>query len=78
MCGVDLKKDVIDYCNSVAKRQGFTGLRFVSGNINEFEPPLCPDMVISLHACDIATDIVLYNAIRWKTGVILSTPCCHH
>ena len=78
MCGVDLKADVIDYCNSVAKRQGFTGLRFVSGNINEFEPPLRPDMVISLHACDIATDIVLYNAIRWKTGVILSTPCCHH
>ena len=78
MYGVDLKRDVIDYCNEAAKRQGFENLRFVSGNINEYDPPEAPDMVISLHACDIATDIVLYNAARWKSRVILSTPCCHH
>ncbi|MCI8387636.1 MAG: SAM-dependent methyltransferase [Clostridiales bacterium] len=78
MYGVDLKQDVIEYCNEAAKRQGFKNLQFVSGNINEYDPPEAPDMIISLHACDIATDIVLYNAIRWKARVILSTPCCHH
>ncbi len=78
MYGVDLKADVIEYCNSVATRQGFENLKFVSGNINEYLPPEAPDMVISLHACDIATDIVLANAVKWGAGVILSTPCCHH
>ncbi len=78
MWGVDLKQDVIEYCNAAAKRQNFTNLQFVSGNINEYLPPEKPDMVISLHACDIATDIVLANAIKWGAGIILSTPCCHH
>ncbi len=78
MYGVDLKADVIEYCNAAAKRQNFTNLCFVSGNINDYQPPEVPDMVISLHACDIATDIVLANAIRWQAGIILSTPCCHH
>jgi len=78
MYGVDLKADVIDYCNDVAKRVGFDDLLFVSGNINEYVPPEPADMVISLHACDIATDIVLANAVKWGAKVILSTPCCHH
>ena len=78
MYGVDLKADVIDFCNKAAARQGFEKLKFVPGNINEYTPPKKPDMVISLHACDIATDIVLYNSIRWQAGIILSTPCCHH
>ncbi|MBQ2765616.1 MAG: SAM-dependent methyltransferase [Clostridia bacterium] len=78
MYGVDLKADVIEYCNAAAKRQNFTELKFVSGNINEYQPPEAPDMVISLHACDIATDIVLANAVKWGAGIILSTPCCHH
>jgi len=78
MYGVDLKADVIEYCNAAAVRCHFDNLRFVSGNINAYDPPEPPDMVISLHACDIATDIVLYNAIRWQAGIILSTPCCHH
>lgn len=76
--GVDLKSDVVAYCADVAKRLGFKNLRFVSGNINEYRPEKAPDMVISLHACDIATDIVLANAVKWGTTVILSTPCCHH
>ncbi len=78
MYGVDLKADVIKYCSEVAKRVDFDNLSFVSGNINEYEPPEAPDMVISLHACDIATDIVLANAVKWGAGIILSTPCCHH
>lgn len=78
MYGVDLKADVIEYCNHVAKRQNFEHLKFVFGNINEYVPPEHPDMVISLHACDIATDIVLANAVKWGAGIILSTPCCHH
>ncbi len=78
MYGVDLKEDVIEYCNAAAKRQNFENLCFVGGNINDYQPPEAPDMVISLHACDIATDIVLANAIKWNAKIILSTPCCHH
>ncbi len=76
--GVDLKSDVVAYCTEVATRLSFKNLYFVSGNINEYRPEKSPDMVISLHACDIATDIVLANAVKWGTTVILSTPCCHH
>lgn len=78
MWGVDLKQDVIDYCSGAAARQGFDNLKFVGGNINKYVPPERPDMVISLYACDIATDIVLANAVKWRAGIILSTPCCHH
>lgn len=78
MTGVDLKPDVIAECSDVAKRLGFDGLEFICGDINDYKPSVAPSLVISLHACDIATDIVLNNAARWKTDVILSTPCCHH
>lgn len=76
--GVDRKQDVIEYCDSIAKKLGFSGMHFVAGDILEFEMPRKPDMVISLHACDIATDIVLAGACRFGAKVILSTPCCHH
>ena len=78
MTGVDLKKDVIEYCNGVAEKLGFDGLEFVWGDIKKYETEKKPDLVISLHACDIATDIVLEKATEWNTPVILSTPCCHH
>lgn len=78
MTGVDLKKDVIEYCNDVAEKLGFDGLEFVWGDIRKYETDKLPDLVISLHACDIATDIVLEKATEWNTPVILSTPCCHH
>lgn len=78
MTGVDLKQDVIDYCSSVAIRLGFEGLEFVCGDITKYEPDVKPDLVISLHACDTATDIVLEKAAEWEAKVILSTPCCHH
>jgi hypothetical protein len=76
MTGVDLKRDVIEYCSDVASRLGYNGLNFVCGDINEFAPDTEPDLVVSLHACDIATDIVLRYAADHNAGVILSTPCC--
>lgn len=78
MVGVDLKEDVIDYCNGICELLGFDGLRFVCGDITKYTPEQSPELVISLHACDTATDIVLGKAIEWNSRVILSTPCCHH
>lgn len=75
---VDLKEDVIEYCNSVAERLGYDGLHFIAGDINDFEPVTAPDLTVSLHACDIATDIVLAKAVKSGSRVIMSTPCCHH
>ena len=78
MTGVDLKPDVVEHCNAVAKAVGFDGLEFICMDVNDYEPKELPSLVISLHACDIATDIVLCKAASWNTDVILSTPCCHH
>ena len=78
MTGVDLKKDVVEYCNSVSAKLGFDGLEFIWGDIKKYQTECTPDLVISLHACDLATDIVLEKATEWSTPVILSTPCCHH
>ncbi len=75
---VDLKEDVIEYCSSVAKKIGYEGLNFIAGDINDFIPKTTPDLTVSLHACDIATDIVLAKAVRSGSRVIMSTPCCHH
>ena len=75
---VDLKKDVIKYCGDVAEKIGYEGLNFVSGDINDFKIKRAPDLTVSLHACDIATDIVLAKGIDSKSRVIMSTPCCHH
>lgn len=78
MRGVDLKADVIAYCSDVAKKLGFDGLEFSVGDINDYAVTKHPNLVISLHACDIATDIVIDKAIALAADVILSTPCCHH
>lgn len=78
MTGVDLKPDVIAYCADVARELGFTGLEFVCGDVRAYESPKKPELVISLHACDTATDLVLEKAEAWGARVILSTPCCHH
>ena len=77
MYGVDLKRDVIEYCAEVTKKLGYTDLEFICDDISNFDRGT-PDLVISLHACDIATDIVLGYAINHSAKVILSTPCCHH
>ncbi len=78
MTGVDLKADVIEYCQSVADKLGFSGLEFLCGDVNLYDTDDKVNMVVSLHACDIATDIVIDKAIEWQADVILSTPCCHH
>lgn len=74
---MDLKEDVIRYCRGVAEAVGFSGMRFAVGDIRLTPKTPVPDLVISLHACDIATDIVLDTAIELGAKVILSTPCCH-
>jgi len=78
MTGVDLKPDVMEYCNSAAKKLGFNGLKFICGDVSKFTPDTLPSLVLSLHACDTATDLVLNKASEWGAKVILSTPCCHH
>lgn len=78
MVGADLKSDVITFCSETAKCLGYSGLSFVCCDILKFVPERTPDLVLSLHACDIATDIVLTTAARLGAKVILSTPCCQH
>jgi hypothetical protein len=78
MSGVDLKADVVAHCNSVARTLGFDGLEFLCGDVGKYECETHPDLVISLHACDTATDLVLERALHFGAKVILATPCCHH
>lgn len=76
--GVDLKADMMTLCQNGAALIGCSGMSFICGDALNFTPPSPPDLVISLHACDIATDIVLAGAVGNGARVILSTPCCHH
>ncbi len=78
MFGVDLKADVINHCQALANKLSCKGLTFICGDIMDFKTESAPDLVISLHACDVATDIVLAYAMKNRARLILSTPCCHH
>ena len=74
--GLDLKKEVIEECAGIAKDLGYERLEFLVGDINEYEGESAVDMVVTLHACDVATDMALARAVRWGAKVILSVPCC--
>ena len=77
LLAIDLKEDVIRACEGYAREVGFFGMHFVCNDVKNTPKDVTPDLVISLHACDVATDIVLSCAVKMSAKVILSTPCCH-
>ena len=76
--GLDLKKEVIEECQEIADDLNYDQLEFLVGDINEYEGDTAVDMVVTLHACDVATDMALAKAVNWGAAVILSVPCCQH
>ncbi|QUW23801.1 SAM-dependent methyltransferase [Sporosarcina sp. Marseille-Q4063] len=76
--GLDLKKEVIEECSLIAKDLNYDDLEFLVGDINEYNEETSVDMVVTLHACDVATDMALARAVKWDAKVILSVPCCQH
>ena len=75
---MDLKADVIAFCEDLARKLGYTHLHFQVGDIGTYTTDQPIDMVVSLHACNTATDAALEKAVGWNAKVILAVPCCHH
>ena len=76
--GLDLKKEVIEECAQIATDLQYDSLEFLVGDINDYNDESSVDMVVTLHACDVATDMALSRAVKWGAKVILSVPCCQH
>ncbi len=76
--GLDLKKEVIEECQQIAEDLEYEQLEFLVGDINDYNDESAVDMVVTLHACDVATDMALSRAVKWNAQVILSVPCCQH
>lgn len=76
--GLDLKEDVIMHCNALAEEFGYEKLHFLMGDIADYEGTDQVDLVVTLHACDVATDYALAKAVGWNAKAILSVPCCQH
>ncbi|MEK4487517.1 SAM-dependent methyltransferase [Psychrobacillus sp. FSL H8-0484] len=76
--GLDLKKEVIEECAKIANDLGYDQLEFLVGDISDYNDEASVDMVVTLHACDVATDLALGRAVKWGASVILSVPCCQH
>ncbi|HBG01397.1 MAG TPA: SAM-dependent methyltransferase [Firmicutes bacterium] len=78
LIGLDLKAEVVSFCNRIARKLGFETLKFYHQDIRSFHAQGQVDMVVSLHACDVATDYALAQAVHWGARVILAVPCCQH
>lgn len=76
--GIDLKEDVVKFCNETAKKLSYKNLSFLCGDIKTFDNFEGIDMIVTLHACDIATDMAIAHGIKWKSRIIMVVPCCQH
>ncbi len=74
--GIELRPNLVDFCNKTAQQAGFQHLHFVAQDIRDYQPPQL-DMLIALHACDTATDLALVTGIRQEAKIIVAAPCCH-
>jgi len=76
--GIDLKSDLITRCNELASKYNYANMHFHCADIQSYTPEIAPDMVISLHGCNTATDYAIYNGIKWNAKAMFVAPCCQH